>query len=87
MTEIKPTRHPLAQIALAVLNTGHPGPLPRGTAYLGAHDWFTRSLRHFFHGLFRLPREATMTTNRKNAELATISTDHGLASSARPQCH
>lgn len=42
MTEIKPTRHPLAQIALAVLNTGHPGPLPRGTSYMGAHEWFTR---------------------------------------------
>ncbi|ABG31826.1 hypothetical protein RD1_2236 [Roseobacter denitrificans OCh 114] len=26
MIEIKPTRNPLTQIALAVLNTGHPGP-------------------------------------------------------------
>ncbi len=30
MTEITPTRKLLAQIALAVLNTGHPGPVPRG---------------------------------------------------------
>ena len=56
MTEITPTRHPLAQIALAVLNTGHPGPLPRGIAYLGAHKRFTRSKGGFFspfvpHGL------------------------------------
>lgn len=42
MTEIKPTRQPLAQIALAVLNTGHPGPLPRGSTYLGARKQFTR---------------------------------------------
>lgn len=48
MTEITPTRKPLAQIALAVLNTGHPGPMPRGTAKMGAHRRFTRRYRSFF---------------------------------------
>lgn len=52
MTEIKPTRNPLAQIALAVLNTGHPGPLSRGLTQMGAHRRFTRRYRNFFRVLF-----------------------------------
>ena len=37
MNWITPTWLPRAQkIALAVLNTGHPGPMPRGTIDLGA---------------------------------------------------
>lgn len=47
MTEIKPTRNPLAQIALAVLNTGHPGPLSRGLTQMGVHRRFTRRYRYF----------------------------------------
>lgn len=47
MTEIKPTRNPLAQIALAVLNTGHPGPMSRGLSQMGAHRRFTRRYRNF----------------------------------------
>jgi hypothetical protein len=43
MNWITPTRLPRAQkIALAVLNTGHPGPMPRGTLEMGAHKNFTR---------------------------------------------
>lgn len=30
MTWIMPTRRPVSRIALAGLNTGHPGPMPRG---------------------------------------------------------
>lgn len=52
MTEIKPTRNPLAQIALAVLNTGHPGPMSRGPLQMGTHGVFTRRHRDFFRGLF-----------------------------------
>jgi hypothetical protein len=33
MTEITTTRCPWARVALAGLNTGHPGPVPRGTTY------------------------------------------------------
>lgn len=49
MNWITPIRLPRAQkIALAVLNTGHPGPMPRGLIYMSDHDEFTRSQRGFF---------------------------------------
>lgn len=37
MTEITTTRCPWARIALAGLNTGHPGPMPRGTMGSGRY--------------------------------------------------
>ena len=44
MNWITPTRLPRAQkIALAVLNTGHPGPMPRGVIQMGTHEKFTRA--------------------------------------------
>lgn len=35
MIEITTTRCPWARVALAGLNTGHPGPMPRGTQSCG----------------------------------------------------
>jgi hypothetical protein len=43
MIEITTTRRPGAKIALAVLNTGHPGPMPRGKFHMGTEIAFTSS--------------------------------------------
>lgn len=46
MIEITTTRRPGAKIALAVLNTGHPGPMPRGILHLVTGVLFTSSYAH-----------------------------------------
>ncbi len=67
MIEITTTRRPGAKIALAVLNTGHPGPMPRGLPEIGAHNFVTSHERR------KLCREVTHIEVCLHCELLTNS--------------